>query len=104
METRDYDYCPDYWTIIKTPDCCKVLAGWAGGYLDGDAWKLNSGITKVEEDQNHYFFHGVTGSVYCCNKAFKRTGRANQHIYDKLIEIGCSEIEVSEIELIGDSK
>ena len=59
---------PDKWVIIKTPEIHKVFASWAGGYLDGDRWKLNSGIEKVEEDENHYYFFGYSGSCYKCHK------------------------------------
>jgi Mor family transcriptional regulator len=63
---------PDKWIIIKiTKDdttIYKVLAGWSGGYLDGQSWRLNSGIVKVETQENHYLFHGHSGSVYKCSK------------------------------------
>jgi hypothetical protein len=62
---------PDKWAIVefKGPDeHYRVLAGWYGGYLYGDHWRLNSGITKVEEDGDHYLFHGHSGSVYHCHK------------------------------------
>jgi hypothetical protein len=44
------DYNPDKWVVVKiigkdTPPVHKVFACWYGGYLDGDSWKLNSGIT-----------------------------------------------------------
>jgi hypothetical protein len=65
-------YTPDRWVLIKfsTPDWngYKVLAGWNGSYLEGRRWKLNSGITKVEEDNLFYYFHGYSGSVYRCDK------------------------------------
>jgi hypothetical protein len=62
---------PDKWAIIgfKGPDeHHRVLAGWYGGYLYGDYWRINSGITKVEEDGDYYLFHGYSGSVYKCHK------------------------------------
>jgi len=59
---------PDRWLIIKTPECYKVFATWAGGYLDGDSWKLNSGIAKMEEDGDHFLFIGASGSTYRCHK------------------------------------
>jgi hypothetical protein len=60
---------PDNWVVIKVDeDLYKVLAGWSGGYLDSDCWKLNSGITKVEEDGEYWLFIGNSGSVYQCHK------------------------------------
>src|SRR5512133_2926140 len=70
-------YNPDRWVIIEivntddtrktTEKLYKVLAGWYGGYADGDQWRMNSGITKVEKDGDHIRFHGYTGSVYECH-------------------------------------
>ena len=66
-------YTPDKWVIIKitvdSENHFKVLGGWSGGYLDGDSWRINSGITKVETHDDHYIFHGHSGSVYKCLKS-----------------------------------
>ncbi len=40
------------------------------GYLDGESWKLNSGIKRVEETDDKYIFHGVSGSEYHCKKTY----------------------------------
>jgi hypothetical protein len=73
LDDADHNYyTPDSWVMLKiTHDAgfiYKILAGWRGGYLDGDYWKLNSGVVRVEETDNHYLFHGSSGSVYRCNK------------------------------------
>jgi hypothetical protein len=62
------EYTPDRWVVLRINDLYKVLAGWSGGYLHGDSWKLNSGITKVVEDGDYFLFHGYSGSVYRCHK------------------------------------
>ena len=67
------EYNPDKWMVIKItgkdlPPVHKVFACWTGGYLDGDSWKLNSGITKVTEKTDYFFFDGSSGSVYACRK------------------------------------
>lgn len=67
------DYNPDKWMVVKitgndSPPVYKVFACWSGGYLDGDSWKLNSGITKVTEKTDYLFFDGSSGSVYACRK------------------------------------
>lgn len=68
-------HTPDFWVVIKIDDgFYKVFATWLGGYLDGDAWKLNSGITKVTEDDGNYYFHGESGSVYKCSKKGYKEG------------------------------
>lgn len=65
-------YTPDKWVILKIKHneetVYKVLAGWSGSYLEGQSWKLNSGITKVKTDETHYYFEGYSGSVYKCSK------------------------------------
>ena len=65
-------YNPDKWVMLKftTPKYTvyKVLASWYGGFTRGDSWKLNSGVTKVEQDGDLYLFHGSSGSVYQVHK------------------------------------
>ena len=67
------EYTPDKWIVVKIeggefPLTYKVFANWNGGYLDGDSWKLNSGITKVTKAKKHYNFKGFSGSVYKCHE------------------------------------
>ena len=60
---------PDKWVILELPDNnYKVFGTWAGGYLDGDRWQLNSGIKEVEQDDDYYYFTGFSGSCYKCKK------------------------------------
>ena len=55
-------YRPDYWKIVKIypkdseEPFYKVFASWVGGFANGDQWRLNSGITKVKEEENRAFF------------------------------------------------
>ena len=62
---------PDEWVIVKiksdTPHY-RVFASWRGGYLEGERWRMNSGIIDVEEDSQYFFFKGNSGSVYRCHK------------------------------------
>lgn len=66
------EYNPDLWVMLKFTSekntVYKILASWSGSYLYGASWKLNSGITKIEEDGQCYLFHGSSGSVYRCRK------------------------------------
>lgn len=64
-------HLPDSWTVIKIDSDdphYRVLAGWSGGYLDGDSWALNSGIVRVEEGEDCWNFYGKSGSCYSCRK------------------------------------
>ena len=69
---RNITETPDKWVVLKLKNegttIYKVFGSWAGGYLDGDRWKVNSGITRVEEDLENYYFYGHSGSCYKCHK------------------------------------
>jgi len=62
-------YKPDRFVLlrIELTDSVefKVLAGWSGGYLVSDSWKINSGIESYYIDDNGYYhFIGYSGSEY----------------------------------------
>lgn len=85
------DYTPDNWVVLKLmpdgyPPTYKVLAGWSGGYLDGDSWRMNSGITCVEEDGDYINFYGASGSCYSCHKKGYGLRANNVGIYNQLKE------------------
>lgn len=65
-------YNPDKWMIIRMIDNggthYRVFGSWYGGYLGSDSWRMNSGITKVEIEDDYYLFSGSSGSVYRCHK------------------------------------
>lgn len=65
-------YTPDRWVVVRITNKAgtfyKVLAGWSSGYLYGDSWRMNSGITKADVFESYIEFHGYSGSKYCCGK------------------------------------
>jgi hypothetical protein len=63
----------EHWQIVKIGETYKVFASWSGGYLDGDSWRLNSGIESVDVDGDYYLFHGYSGSIYKCHKDMEGT-------------------------------
>ena len=68
---RNITEIPERWVVLKIngPETYfRVFGGWRGGYLDGDRWKMNSGIVGIEEDEDYYYFEGHSGSWYKCNK------------------------------------
>jgi len=66
---RSISETPERWVILKLDGgYYKVYGTWAGGYLGSDRWKLNSGIERVEDDEDHYYFIGFSGSCYKCHK------------------------------------
>jgi hypothetical protein len=66
-------YTPERWVVLEfvTPEetIQKVFAGWYGGYLDGDSWKLNSGNRAERELDDRWEFDGYSGSIYVCHKS-----------------------------------
>lgn len=71
MSEIDYHYAPEEWCLVQITNNdphYRVFGSWRGGYITGDSWKLNSGITSVEEDEEFYYFKGYSGSVYRCHK------------------------------------
>lgn len=85
-------YTPDNWVIIEIPTeeetIYKVLAGWSGGYLDGDSWRINSGIVSYEEDDEYYYFKGNTNSIYKCHKKMETVKMNNGWVLREIEKSG----------------
>jgi hypothetical protein len=80
------NYTPDNWVVIGAPNGYKVLAGWSGGYLSGDSWRLNSGVTNITFEDPFYLFEGASGSVYRCHKDAYGLRINNSYIWNQLKE------------------
>lgn len=90
-------YTPDNWVIVKlkgNDPHYRVLAGWSGGYLDGDSWRINSGITKVKEDDWNYYFSGYSGSTYCCSKKSYTLRMNTAGVWNKLQKLYEEDVEL----------
>lgn len=93
---------PDNWIIIKLPEDKghKILAGWSGGYLHGNSWRLNSGIESYEEHDDYIDFKGYSGSIYRCFKS-RETVRFNvMGVLNTLIEHGAEQIDYEDFKKI----
>jgi hypothetical protein len=65
----------------------KVFATWAGGYLTGDSWRLNSGIEETKETADYVEFIGASGSSYKCHKdSYGVAGGSNYYVLSNLEE------------------
>jgi hypothetical protein len=62
------EYTPNKWVVVDFGSHYRVFGTWSGGYLDGDSWRLNSGIAKVTESGDTLEFRGSSGSVYRCRR------------------------------------
>ena len=86
---QDMTYSPNNWVVIKYKGAdphYRILAGWSGGYMDGDSWRMNSGITRVEVTEDSFLFYGASGSCYECNKQSYCLRMNNAHIWTALKE------------------
>jgi len=84
-------YTPDYYMILefKTQKGTfyKVFGTWSGGYLDGDSWRLNSGITEIKVHANGIIdFFGASGSYYSVHKDCYGTTLYTGAILDDMVE------------------
>lgn len=88
-------YEPDNWIIVKIDHpqetVYKVLAGWSGGYLYGNSWRMNSGIVRAEFDGKNYSFYGNSGSQYRCHAQTEGLRMATVDIFNNLVELGAKE-------------
>lgn len=94
-------YKPDNWIIIELPDKKghKVLGGWSGGYLHGDAWRLNSGIVFIDadSDEDYYFIYGYSGSCYQCRKDCEIVRMNISGALQHLTDLKCKQVPISSI-------
>ena len=77
-------YEPDSFVIVKVPFGYKVLGGWSGGYLDGDSWRMNSGIKSFYIEKECYYFVGYSGSVYRVHPTNERVSMAMAGVIDSI--------------------
>ena len=102
------EYAPDAWVIvhiqIEDDSIHKVLGGWYGGYAGADSWRLNSGITRIEDDGDGRFrIHGNSGSVYLVHKDTQRTTMLMGSIIERMREE--ADVQIVDIaDLIDGSK
>lgn len=90
------EYTPDRWMLVKLTNSkneshYRVFACWYGGYAGSDSWELNSGITKVTEKDDYYFFDGSSGSTYICRKGTYGASSYGYSVLSNLIEESVNE-------------
>ena len=82
-------YTCDNWVVIFLnggDPHYRLLVGTSGGYTTGDSCRVNSGITRVEEDEHYFYFYGSSGSCYKCYKEAYCLRMNNAHIWNALQE------------------
>jgi hypothetical protein len=90
-------YRPDNWVVLKfsgDDPHYRVLAGWSGSYLSGNTWRMNSIITKVEEDEFFFYFYGSSGSRYHCSKDAYMLRMNTAPVWNALKQAGPDKVEM----------
>ena len=88
---------PDKWLICKLDGEnteYRVLGSWSGGYLNGDSWRLNSGITSVVETGDYLEFAGTSGSVYRCHKDMYGAHALGHKVLQRVVKTSENEVNV----------
>ena len=94
---------PDSWVIIEVnhegEQFQKILSGWSGGYLDGDAWRMSSRIKEmnINIDQDYITVETDSGSVYNLRKEYQGLRMSNAGIYNQLKERFGDSVEIVEL-------
>ena len=100
-------YHPDAWVIVELDSAehgkiYKVLAGWYGGYTQGNSWKLSSGIESVASDDKTYTMPQSSGSTYVCHHVAERMTSLTATMFADFVkqaeEAGTFRIKVIEME------
>ena len=94
---------PSSWIIIEVnhegEQFQKILSGWSGGYLDGDAWRMSSPIKEmnINIDQDYITVKTDSGSVYNLRKEYQGLRMSNAGIWNELKEKFGDMVEIVEL-------
>jgi hypothetical protein len=93
---------PDAWVIIEIKQgeqFQKILSGWSGSYLYGDAWRMSSPIKQLDIKVNQDFFTVETnsGSTYTLWKSRQGLRMSNAGVYNELKEKFGDMLEIVEL-------
>lgn len=99
-------YTPDGWVLVKitgTDPHYRIFGSWRGGYLDGDSWRINSGITRCDEDDDWngegdmLIFSGMSSSQYMVHTStYGNLGPYNWGVINNYCENSDGKMEVLE--------
>ena len=104
MFERKNIYWPDRFVILKieAPEetLYKVMGFWSGSYLEGDSWRINSGIESYKIEDGRVRFFGYSGSCYDCSvDSFGATGYGMSVLQDMIYSATVADIECNVINL-----
>lgn len=95
---------PDGWVILKiktneteTGYGYKLFSSWRGGYLGNDSWRLNSGITSIEKENDYYIVRGYSSTIYAIHPStFGKLGAYNESVLNTII--GDNDVQIINIQ------
>lgn len=90
-------YHPDKWLLVKingTDPHYRIFGSWYGGYMGGDSYRMNSGITGVDEVGDFYVFKGSSGSLYSCQKEMYGAHMYGMSVLNRLVENSQQKMEI----------
>lgn len=71
-------YDPHVWVLVEVDGDdphYRIFGTWRGSYLEGESFRMNSGIESVTRKGATLHFHGTSGSEYIVHKdAYGMTG------------------------------
>ena len=94
---------PNSWVIVEVnyegEQFQKILSGWSGGYLDGDAWRMSSRIKEIQMDieDDYITVYTESGSTYNLLKESQGLRMSNAGIYNQLKEKFGDMVEIVEL-------
>ena len=101
----DREYAPDKWVIVEITNDDgashrRVLGSWYGGFTQGDAWRMSSGIDEVIDEGDCYKIINSSGSTYYCVKGCEGMSAYTMNIlasYQEELKERGGKIEVVEL-------
>lgn len=98
------NYTPDKWVVLKIDNpkddkpWYRLFAGWYGGFVNGDSWRANSGITSIDADNDLYLVYGNSGSAYKCWKKLEgMSGYMDSVLYGMITAAAENDVNVTVI-------
>jgi hypothetical protein len=94
---------PDKWVIISVDGRKHVLAGFYGGYLEGDSWRRSTEIESYIDEDNYYQVVTKSGTEYTLFKHQEGLTNTTSNIYNVMVDLAKEKnMEVSLTELEKD--
>ena len=94
---------PDAWVIVEVnhegEQFQKIIAGWSGGYLHGNSWRMSSPIKEmhIDSDTDYITVETQSGSQYTLYKQYQGLRMSNVGIYNELKEKFGDSVDIVQI-------